>query len=187
MAEANIEVDAEEIEREAEITTAGVGKRRGRKRQNEELPQELGRLSGSEVIRILDFLHRRYLSWMVEAEGAKYTSVYKTAREEALKDVMETYAEIQKQNNQLLERMEKLIQALEGKLTAQPTIIAQQTAEQLKRSIFDDPRVRSMIFIGLESLFGNNPNYQRLRDFIISVLFPEAVARQQGEAQGAQA
>lgn len=175
-------VSYEEVEKiEEETGLEKKKKKRGRRIDDEEAPLSLQKLSGEETVRILDFLHRRYLSWMTEAEGTKYAGLYRTAKEEALREALETYTEIQKQNQQLLERMEKLIQTLEGKLTTAPQTqeIAQQTAEQIKKSLLDDPRVRSIIFIGLESLFGNNPQYQKYRNFILSLLFPEAIKEEE--------
>lgn len=177
-------VSYEEVEKiEEEAGLEKKKKKRGRRIDDEEAPLSLQKLSGEETVRILDFLHRRYLSWMTEAEGTKYAGLYRTAKEEALREALETYSEIQKQNQQLLERMEKLIQTLEAKLTTAPAQeIAQQTAEQIKRSILDDPRVRSLLFIGLESLFGNNPQYQKYRNFLLSLLFPEAMTPKEGES-----
>ena len=166
MAEEISQEEVERIEKEAQITP-----RRRRKREEEE-PLELSRLSGEEVVRILDFLHRRYLSWMTEAESTKYAGVYKTAKDEALKEALETYAEIQKQNQELISRLEKLITVLAERVSTQPP---QQPVEQV-RSILDDPRVRGIVFIILETLLRDKPTYQEMRKLLIPLLFPESTS-----------
>lgn len=168
------EVEASEIEKAAGIKTEEP--KRKRRKEDPILPEELKKLSGDEVLRVLDFMHRRYLSWMTEAESVKYSSLYKSARDEALKETLETYAELQKQNQALMERMEKLIQALEGRL--QPTQIAQETAQQIKKSILDDPRVRTLIAVGLDAFLKDNEVYQKYRPLVICTLLPESCVQE---------
>jgi hypothetical protein len=156
-------------------------KKKKRKSEEDEEPAELHQLSGSEVIRILDFLHRRYLSWMTEAESAKYSQLYRTAREEALKETLETYAELQKQNQALLERMEKLINALEGKLVAQAAP-PQPPPQQQLRSLLDDPRVRALLFVAFDYFASKNPELSKYRQLIQALLLPETLEqREQAE------
>lgn len=164
--------EVKEVEKEI-----GISKRKKKKRLGASDIEEfdtLSSMSGSEVIKVLDFLHRRYLSWMTEAESAKYSGLYKTAREEALKEVMETYSEIQKQNQALLEKLESLIKILSEKQIT-PESVAQQTAQEIRKSLLEDPRIRGLIFVILETLFSNNPNYQKLRGILTPILFPEMI------------
>ena len=153
--------------------------RRRRKKDEDEMPLPLDKLSGREVIQILDFLHKRYLSWMTEAESAKYATVYKSAKEEALKESLEMYAEIQKQNQQLIEQLNKLIERLQQQQQVQPQQIAKETVQEMKKSLLDDPRVRSLLFVLLESFLGKNETYQKFRPFLARILIPEAFRQQE--------
>jgi hypothetical protein len=158
-----------------------------KRRKNEDIElSDLENLKGSDVIKILDFLHRRYLSWMTEAESTKFSSLYKSAKDEALKETLEVYSEIQKQNQQLLERMEKLIQALEGKLTTPEQIAqatAQQTIEQAKKSILEDPRVRALGYIIFDYLSSKDPSLAKYKDIVRMILLPETAQATSGTEQ----
>jgi hypothetical protein len=163
--------------------------RKRRKAEDIELA-DLENMKGSDIIKILDFLHRRYLSWMTEAESAKFSSLYKSAKDEALKETLEVYSEIQKQNQELLERMERLIQALEGRLTATPEqiaqVTAQQTVEQAKKSILEDPRVRALGFIIFDYLSSKDPNLAKYKDIVKMILFPELLQSEAQQTAGTQ-
>ncbi len=157
-----------------------------KKKKTDEDMLELDQMRGSDVVRLIDFLHRRYLSWMTEAESAKFSALYKSARDEALKETIEVYNEIQKQNQQLLERMEKLIQALEGKLTATEQIArmtAQQTLEQAKKSILEDPRIRALGYIVFDYLSSKDPNLAKYKDIVRMILLPETAQANEQHTQ----
>jgi len=174
------EITAEESElmdRLGELAEVKVRKKNKRRKELNPAPESLRELSGEDVLNIFDFLHRRYLSWMTEAESAKYSTLYKSARDEALKETLETYSELQKQNQELINKLEKLVNALEGRL--QPTAIATETAQQIKKSLLDDPRIRTLIAIGLDAFLGSNDLYQKYRPLVICTLAPELCVEQQ--------
>jgi len=168
------EIDAE-VEGKAVQVIERKPRRRRRRRNDDEIPLSLDKISGKEVMEILDFLHRRYLSWLTEAEATKFSTVYRSAKEEALKESLEIYSEIQKQNQQMLEQLNRLAEKL-GQIqgVAPPQQLAKETAEEIKKSLLDDPRVRSLIFVMLESFLGKNEQYQKFRPFIAQLLIPEA-------------
>jgi len=160
-------------------------RKRRRRSSDEELPLPLEKLSGREVIEILDFLHRRYLSWMTEAEASKFSVVYKTAKEDALKESLEIYNEITKQQQQIIENLNKLASNLSA-IQQLPKQVSKEVVQEAKRSILDDPRVRTLIFVGLESFLANNQTYKQLRPLIAQLLIPEAFQQQQGQQQSQQ-
>jgi hypothetical protein len=131
-------IDEEEIKKIDEETGIEVQPKKKKKKANEEL-LPLEKVSGKEVVEILNFLHRKYLEYMTQVEGAKYMGVYKSIKDEALKETLEVYAELQKQNQMLMEKLERLVNALEGKIIQQeqpqiqPEALAKTTAEEIKR------------------------------------------------------
>jgi len=165
----------EEIDEAVTGGVVEVEKPKKKKRRSGKLsiPLPLDKLSGKEVIEILDFLHKRYLSWMTEAEASKYSVVYKSAKEDALKESLEIYNELSKQIASITENLNKLAEKL-ATVNVTPQQIAKEVVQETKRSLLDDPRVRTLIFVGLESLLGKNPQYQKLRPLIASILMPEA-------------
>jgi len=159
-------------------------KRRRRRRQSEEeIPLPLSKLSGKEVIEILDFLHKRYLSWMTEAEASKYSTVYRSAKEEALKETLDLYSELQKQVLETIKELKETVEALRTIHHQQIQRIPQETAKEVKKGLLEDPRVRALIFVGLESFLGNNPKYQELRPIIRQILMPETILYEQQRLQ----
>jgi len=173
-----MEIDESQIQSlEQEIVTETRKRRRGR--EITDIPRELEQMSGSDVVKILEFLHRKYLSWMTEAEGSKYATLYKSAKEEALKETLEAYAELQKTNQVLLERLERLVESLENRLVSQPAVqpqeVAKETVKELKKSLLDDPRVRALLYVVADYFMGKNPELAKYKPIVASILFPEAV------------
>ena len=128
------------------------------------VPESLSKLSGDEVLRILDFLHRKYLSWLTEAEGAKYSSIYKSAKEEALKEVLDLQAELQKQIQSQIEQLEKISASLQERISA----------PMPKISLLDDPRIRALIYLAFETIASKNPELQKYKPIAQAILLPEA-------------
>ena len=177
------EIDAE-VEGKAVEIVERKSRRRRRRRSDDEIPLSLDKISGKEVMEILDFLHRRYLSWLTEAEATKFSTVYRSAKEEALKESLEIYGELQKHVVNIVERLDKLAERLEKVTTPiAPQQMAKETAEEIKKSLLDDPRVRSLIFVMLESFLGKNEQYQKFRPFIAQLLIPEAFQQPRQETR----
>jgi len=177
------EIDAE-VEGKAVEIVERKSRRRRRRRSDDEIPLSLDKISGKEVMEILDFLHRRYLSWLTEAEATKFSTVYRSAKEEALKESLELYGELQKQVRDIVEGLNKLAERLEKVTTpTPPQQLAKETAEEIKKSLLDDPRVRSLIFVMLESFLGKNEQYQKFRPFIAQLLIPEAFQQPRQETR----
>lgn len=150
-------------------------KRRKTRKNMEEIPLPLEKLSGREIVEILDFLHRRYLSWMTEAESSKYMTVWKSARDEAIKEILETQSQILEQQNQTISRLENTIKMLEYRLN--------QAQAGTSKSFLDDPRIRALLFTLLETFLGNNQQYKNLRGLLATVLLPEAFTTQRSEKE----
>jgi flagellar biosynthesis/type III secretory pathway protein FliH len=173
-----MEIDESQIQSlESEVVPETRRKKRGR--ETTDIPKELEEMSGSDVVKILEFLHRKYLSWMTEAEGSKYATLYKSAKEDALKETLEAYAELQKTNQALIERLERLVESLENRLVAQPAVqpqeVAKETAKELKKSLLDDPRVRALLYVVADYFMGKNPELAKYRAIVANILFPEAL------------
>jgi len=179
MAELVTAEEAEKISEEVEIRP----KKRKVKQLN--LPQSLESLSGREVIDILEFLHRKYLSWMTEAEGAKYGTLYRQVREDALKETLEVYTEIQKQNQELINKLTQLTDTLQKMVGGQVVVqqvaeeAAKATVQEVKRSILDDPRVRALLYIVADYMSEKAPGLKKYLPFIQAILLPESVQQQE--------
>jgi len=177
------EEEVEKISEEVEVKPK-------KKRKTVSIPQSLESLSGRDVLEMLEFLHRRYLSWMTEAEGAKYTTLYRQVREEALKEVIETYTEIQKQNQELINRLTQLTETLQKTFSPTSQVVqavaetaARQTVEEVRRSILDDPRVRALILIALDYISEREPRLKKYLPFAQAVLMPEAFQQSEPSQQ----
>jgi len=182
-----MEIDESQIQSlEQEMVTET--RKRKRSRDTTDIPKELDQMSGSDVVKILEFLHRKYLSWMTEAEGSKYATLYKSAKEDALKETLEAYAELQKTNQALMERLERLIESLESKLVAQsavqPQEVAKETVKELKKSLLDDPRVRAILYVVADYFMGKNPELAKYKPIVASILLPEAVEANPSSSTG---
>ncbi len=175
------DINAEEIEKYIPAPAEEEGKKKKKKSASLEapIPESLKRLSGEEVLRILDFLHRKYLSWMTEAEGAKYSSVYKSAKEEALREVLELQAELQKQIQQQIETLQKITVALQEAITKQPQVVT--------KSLLEDPRFRVLAYVIYDYLASKNPELKKYRDLVLSILMPEATQARGAESGEQQA
>jgi len=175
----------EEIDKEVEGKAVEIERttrrRRRRRSEDDEMPLSLDKISGREVVEILRFLHRHYLSWMTEAESTKFSTVYRSAKEEALKETLDLYNELHKQVSVVVDKLEKITERLE-KLEARTTTTqetAKKTVEEIKKSILDDPRVRSLLLVLLETTLGKNEQYKKFRPLIAKILLPEAFEKEE--------
>lgn len=175
------EINPEDVKTlEEEIKPAE--RRRGRKPKLEEEVVSLSKLSGEETVKILDFLHRRYLSWMTEAESTKYANIFETAREKALEDVLKTYSEIQKQNQEMISKLVEAIDSINKRLAELPQITAQQTTQQTitqVKSVLEDPRVRALLLLCFEALAPKLNINEDLKNLIRAILLPTPTEAQQ--------
>jgi len=150
-------------------------------------PQSLEAVSGRDVIEILEFLHRKYLSWLTEAEGAKYSTLYRQAKDEALKEALEVYAEVQKQNQELLNKLTQLTEALSRQMqTTAPEQIAQeaakQTVEEVKKSLLDDPRIRALGYVFFDYIASKNPELRKYSKLVEAILLGDLIQQEQSES-----
>jgi hypothetical protein len=99
----------EAIPEEPEEVLPTMPTRRGRRKQiklelEKDLEQELKKLDGSSLVKILNFLHKTYLSWITEAEAEKYYTVSTRAFDEALRRQEKTVTELAEQFSKTLGR-----------------------------------------------------------------------------------
>jgi len=174
-------VTPEEAERIA--SEVAVEKPKKRRSTPPAIPRGLSEITGAEAIEVIEFLHRKYLSWLTEAEGAKYSTLYRQAKDEALKEAISYYAEIQKLNKEIMDRLEQVTQTLQGlvsQLAPGKTVeqvaeeTAKKTVEQVRRSIFDDPRVRALLYVVYDYLADRDPRLRRYQRVVEAILLPEA-------------
>jgi len=155
------EEDVTGIEEKLEGTVAKVSKRGRKPINNEQSPFSLRQISGEQAIDLLEFLHKKYLSWIREAEASKYVDIVKSIREATLEEaktiyssLVEEYEKRLEQRDQVLmnvvDKLEKMTQTIE-KLTQQPP--QQQQPQQTIIQFLNDPRVRTLIFLGLEKTY----------------------------------
>jgi len=96
--------------------------RRGRRRQikldiDKDLEEELKKLDGSSLVKVLNFLHKTYLSWITEAEAEKYYTVSTRAFDEALKRQEKTITEISEQFSKTLsDKIAPVLDSLDKRL-----------------------------------------------------------------------
>ena len=158
-------------------------KKRARKNTGS-LPKGLAKMNGADVIEVMDFLHKRYLSWLTEAEASKYTIVYKTAKEEALKETLEITNELLKNMENMLSTMQQMLQKMEEMTKPKvPTVITKKEIQ--KMSILDDPRIRTTLFAILDGFMAGRKEWNMIRDLVAGILIPEAFEQmqEQGEQQ----
>jgi hypothetical protein len=177
MAELVTQEEAEKI-----ATEVAVEKPKKRRSTPSAIPRGLSEITGVEAIEVLEFLHRKYLSWLTEAEGAKYSTLYRQAKDEALKEAIGYYTEVQKLNKEIMDRLEQVTQTLQslvsqlapGKPVEQVVEeTARKTVEQVRKSIFDDPRVRALLYVVYDYLADRDPRLRRYQRIVEAILLPE--------------
>lgn len=156
-----------------EIEQVQKPKKRKSRKNNMALPRGLAKMSGADVIEVMDFLHKRYLSWLTEAEASKYAIVYKTAKEEALKETLDITNELLKQMENMINTMNNMIKQLQEMVTPQvPKIITKKIVKE--KSLLDDPRLRTTLFAVMDAFLANRKEWQVARPVVARILMPEA-------------
>jgi len=116
------ETKEEAIPEEPEEVLPTLPTRRGRKKQvkieiEKDLEQELKKLDGSSLVKILNFLHKTYLSWITEAEAEKYYTVSTRAFDEALRRQERTVTELAEQFSKTLgDKIAPVLETLDRRL-----------------------------------------------------------------------
>jgi hypothetical protein len=118
----------EEIEEEEEEEV--VPRPRRRRKQRREIPKDveevLKKVDGSTALKLMNFLHDSYLSWINEAEATKYYNVSRQAFNEAMQmqqqmisKLVDAFAEqIQSTLTPTLETVNKALSAIEERVKA---------------------------------------------------------------------
>lgn len=175
------EEDVEAVEEAIEGEIPKV-KRRGRPKKNEveEIPLTLEKLSGRDVVNIMRFLHRQYLSWLREAEASKYTDLVTRIRSETMEESKKIYDYIINEYEQRLQQHEAVLKEILEKLSnIQPAQPQQQpTPPPITHSIkelLEDRRVRSLLYVVLDTWLKNNPDYQKYKPLIAHTLLGDII------------
>jgi len=120
----------EEIEEEEAEEEVVPRPRRRRVKQRREIPKEveeaLKKIDGSIALKLMQFLHESYLSWINEAEATKYYSVSRQAFNEAMqmqqqmiKQLVDAFAnQLQSTLTPTLETVNKALSAIEERVKA---------------------------------------------------------------------
>ncbi|MEM4675236.1 MAG: hypothetical protein QXM12_02990 [Nitrososphaerota archaeon] len=184
MASEDIARTVEEIEEHIEGEVVKVTPRRKPRRIEAEIPKELGALSGDNVVKIMEFLHKKYLSWLREAESTKYVDVVRSIREETVNEINKFYSEVFKsyeerfrKHEEMLEKLTKMIDDLYSRVS----IIKEGEQEKVvvKQSVLDDPRVRALLYIVSEAVSDKLPAIKQYLPFLRAILFPESIPREE--------
>ena len=186
MASEDINQMVEEIEQHIEGEVVKVTPRRRGKRLEAEIPKELGALSGDNVVKIMEFLHKKYLSWLREAESTKYVDVVRSIREETVNEINKFYSEIFrsyeerfKKHEEMLEKLTKMIDDLYSRVS----IVREGEQEKVvvKQSVLDDPRVRALLYIVSEAVSDKLPAIKQYLPVLRALLLPESLAPEENE------
>ncbi|MEM1830776.1 MAG: hypothetical protein QXJ97_04500, partial [Desulfurococcaceae archaeon] len=153
------------------------------RRLEAEIPRELEKLTGDNVVKIMEFLHKKYLSWLREAESTKYVDVVRSIREETVSEINKFYSEIFrgyeerfKKHEEMLEKLTKMIDDLYNRIS----IVREGEQEKVvvKQNILDDPRVRALTYIIAEAVSDKLPAIKQYLPVLRALLFPEAIAEE---------
>ncbi|MEM4827772.1 MAG: hypothetical protein QXK07_07035 [Desulfurococcaceae archaeon] len=186
MASEDINQMVEEIEQHIEGEVVKVTPRRKPRRLEAEIPKELGALSGDNVVKIMEFLHKKYLSWLREAESTKYVDVVRSIREETVNEINKFYSEIFrsyeerfKKHEEMLEKLTKMIDDLYNRIS----IVKEGEREKVvvKQSVLDDPRVRALLYIVSEAVSDKLPAIKQYLPVLRALLLPESLAPEENE------
>ena len=144
--------------------------RRGRKKQtkleiDKDLEEELKKLDGSSLIKVLNFLHKTYLSWITEAEAEKYYTVSTRAFDEALRRQEKTIAELSEQFSRVLtDKITPVFDTLDRRLEALEKRIESVETKAGKPAI--DDRLIAIGLMLLDSYAEKNQTLKELRPLI---------------------
>lgn len=189
MASEDINQMVEEIEQHIEGEVVKVTPRRKPRRLEAEIPKELGALSGDNVVKIMEFLHKKYLSWLREAESTKYVDVVRSIREETVNEINKFYSEIFrsyeerfKKHEEMLEKLTKMIDDLYNRIS----IVKEGEQEKVvvKQSVLDDPRVRALLYIVSEAVSDKLPSIKSYLPLLRAILLPESLTERKEEEKG---
>ncbi len=148
--------------------------RRGRRRQirleiDKDLQEELKKLDGSSLVKILNFLHKTYLSWITEAEAEKYYTVSTRAFDEALRRQEKTVSELAEQFSKTLqERITPVFEVIDKRLEQLEKRI-ESVESKTRPSIIDDRLIALGLMI-LDAYADKNPSLKELRPLLRSIL-----------------
>lgn len=181
----SIDQIVDEIEEHIEGEIPKITPRRKPRRIEAEIPKELGALSGDNVVKIMEFLHKKYLSWLREAESTKYVDVVRSIREETVNEINKFYSEVFKSYEERFRKHEEMLEKLTNMiddLYSRISIVREGEQERVlvKQNILDDPRVRALLYIISEALSDKLPSVKQYLPVIRALLLPESVAKQEG-------
>lgn len=145
------------------------------KKRKDDIPLGLTGMTGTDVIRIMEFLHKKYLSWLREAESTKYVDIVRSIREETVSEINKFYSEIfkayedrLKKHEEMMEKLTKMIDDLYSKISVVKE--GEQEKVVVKQSVLDDPRVRVLGYILYESLSQKNETLQKYKPIVQQLL-----------------
>lgn len=170
----------EQVDKELQNLEIETRKRRGRPPKTTpkiEIPESvLNKLTANEMMQLIrsissifDFLHTKYIEWMEEAEGARYASLYQSARQNILNEYMETISQFENKLNQLENAINSLKQI--------------QQQPQMQMQLLQDPRIRALMLVIAETLLKDNKIYEKIRPFLVSTLMGD-ISIGEGDSSG---
>ncbi|MEM4483416.1 MAG: hypothetical protein QXS19_05825 [Candidatus Methanomethylicia archaeon] len=177
--------EIEDIEKKIENRIETESRIKKRRKIDEDQPLELEKMSGREAVKILDYLHRKYLSWLREAEASKYVDIVRSIRSETLKEVDEFYNNIVKTYEDRITALEDTIMKLNEtvkNLTDLISSVKEGGKVEVKHSetidrILNDDRVKSLILIIYNILKKKIPELQEIEPIVLYSFLPEEYKR----------
>jgi Mg2+ and Co2+ transporter CorA len=167
----------EAIPEEPEEVLPTFPTRRGRKKQiklelEKDLEQELKKLDGSSLVKILNFLHKTYLSWITEAEAEKYYTVSTRAFDEALRRQEKTVTELAEQFSRTLgDKIAPVLETLDRRLEQLEKRIERVEA---KAPATVDERLIALGLVFIDALSDKFPTLKQYRPIIQSLIVSTA-------------
>ncbi|MEM4619777.1 MAG: hypothetical protein QW607_06135 [Desulfurococcaceae archaeon] len=177
--------EIEDIEKKIENRIESETRIKKRRRTDEDQPIELERMSGREAVKILDYLHRKYLSWLREAEASKYVDIVRSIRSETLKEVDEFYNNIVKTYEDRITALENTIMKLNEtvkNLTDLISTVRESGKIEVKHGetidrILNDDRVKSLILIVYNILKKKIPELREIEPIVLYTFLPDEYKR----------
>jgi len=169
--------EEEAIPEEPEEVLPTMPTRRGRKKQiklelEKDLEQELKKLDGSSLVKILNFLHKTYLSWITEAEAEKYYTVSTRAFDEALRRQEKTVTELAEQFSRTLgDKIAPVLETLDRRLEQLEKRIERVEA---KAPSPIDERLIALGLVFIDALSDKFPTLKQYRPIIQSLIVSTA-------------
>jgi Mg2+ and Co2+ transporter CorA len=167
----------EAIPEEPEEVLPTMPTRRGRRKQiklelEKDLEQELKKLDGSSLVKILNFLHKTYLSWITEAEAEKYYTVSTRAFDEALRRQEKTVTELAEQFGRTLsDKIAPVLETLDRRLEQLEKRIERVEA---KAPSPIDERLIALGLVFIDALSDKFPTLKQYRPIIQSLIVSTA-------------